>query len=349
MRPVFDSHFHYLHIHPLHESAALLEEECRLRDVTRLGILACPSEGTPQDPIQNAQGIGLKKLLFPKAYAFAGLMHNKELSDEEQAKDFVRQAALYYEAGFDGMKMLEGKPFNYRIIGRKLDEEVFDPFYSFCEEKGFPIVMHIADPKEFWDINKIDKYALEHGWFCDESVPAFDAIYDSLFHLLDKHKKLTLILAHFGFFSYEKSRAERFLQYENTYIDTTPAPSEVLAMCRELDFWGPFIKSHADRYIFGTDSYNHICSPIRPTIVRNFFESEPTDIHDYVGKPYCGIGADEELIQKVYGENAYRVLGAEPAPINEEAARKIVEEARPKVAPGSFEEEEINTLAELFK
>lgn len=174
MRPVFDSLFHYLRTHPLHESAALLEEECRLRDVTRLGILACPSEGTPQDPIQNAQEIGLKKLLFPKAYAFAGLMHNKEFSDEEQAKDFVRQAALYYEAGFDGMKMPEGKP-------------------------------------------------------------------------------------------------------------------------------------------------------------------------------YCGIGADEELIQKAYGENAYRVLGATPVPINEEATREIIAAARPKVAPGSFEEEEINTLTELFK
>ncbi len=350
MRPVFDAHFHYTYTFPLHQSAEYLYEEAKARSVREMGILSIPSEGTPQDPIQNVLGLGLKQLLLPKmnVFAFAGLLHNKSLTDEEQAEDFLRQAALYYEAGFDGMKMLEGKPYNYRLLQREIDDPVFDPFYSFCEEKHFPIVMHIADPMEFWDLEKIDTYAREHGWFCDESVPAFDAIYDSLFHLLDKHPQLPLVVAHWGFFSYKPERAEKFLSYPNTMIDTTPAPQEIVNMSQALDFWRPFIHRNADRFIFGTDSYNKVINPIRPTLVRNFFETAPTDIHDYVGKSYCGMGADEALIKKVYGENAHRLLGEAPRPIDFAAARRLIAAAQPKVARASFEEGELITLGELF-
>ncbi len=349
MRPVFDSHFHFTCEVPLFESVRILNEVCEECNVRELALLALPTHGLSMDPIQNAQALGHKKLLSPRAFALAGPEHDKTLSDEEQAADFVRQAKLYRAAGFDGLKMLEGKPSVYRITGREIDDPVFDPLYSYCEETAFPILMHVGDPEEFWDLTRIDKYALEHGWFCDESVPTFDALQNSIFHLLDKHPSLTLIIAHWGFFSYHRERAEKFLGYKNTYLDTTPAPQEILTMTKELDFWRPFILSHADRFLFGTDTYNCHTYPHRPNMMHNFFETGLDAKNDYVGKIYCGIDAPPEAIELIYGGNAHRILGATPAPIDEAIARQIIEAARPKIAPGSFEEQELNTLAEIFK
>lgn len=349
MRPVFDTHFHFTCEVPLHESVRILNETCEECNVRELALLSLPTHGLSMDPIQNVQALGHKKLLAPRAFALAGPMHNQALSEEEQAADFVRQAKLYKAAGFDGLKMLEGKPAAFRMIGRKIDDPVFDPLYSYCEETNFPIVMHVGDPEEFWDLTRIDKYALEHGWFCDESVPSFDDLQNSIFHLLDKHPNLTLVIAHWGFFSYHRERAEKFFTYKNTYIDVTPAPQEILTMTKELDFWRPFILAHADRYLFGTDSYNCRTYHHRPRMMHNFFETGLDAKNDYVGNIYCGIEAPDEVIEKIYGENAHRILGATPAPIDEALVRKMIEEARPKVAPGSFEEEELNTLTKLFK
>ena len=67
------------------------------------------------------------------------------------------------------MKMLEGYPSMRKAMKRKLSDSVYDPYYSFLEEKGIPVTMHIANPETFWDITKVDAWSLKAGRFCDET------------------------------------------------------------------------------------------------------------------------------------------------------------------------------------
>ncbi len=57
--------------------------------------------------------------------------------------------------GFDGVKMMEGKPNRRKLLARRLDDPIFDGYYRFAEENGVPLTLHLADPAYFWDLSLI--------------------------------------------------------------------------------------------------------------------------------------------------------------------------------------------------
>ncbi len=61
-------------------------------------------------PTQLVKGLFFKDYFKDKIFAFAGLIHHPKLDKEAQSQDFVKQLERYFATGFDGLKMLEGKP-----------------------------------------------------------------------------------------------------------------------------------------------------------------------------------------------------------------------------------------------
>ena len=93
---------------------------------------------------------------------------------KEAAKRELMKAVREINVGFDGVKILDGKPKMRKNLGRRLDDPIFDPLYAFLQEHDIPVTMHLGDPPEFWDINKISEYALKVGWYCDETYPTLE-------------------------------------------------------------------------------------------------------------------------------------------------------------------------------
>ncbi len=74
--------------------------------------------------------------------------------------------------GADGIKLIEGKPTMRKVLPiPDFDKEVWDPFWDYCEKSGFPILMHVNDPEEFWEKDKIPSWAKSQGWGYDETYP----------------------------------------------------------------------------------------------------------------------------------------------------------------------------------
>ena len=325
MKKVFDTHCHYLFKIPLGETAKILEEEFRITETSKACFLSIPQEYSFKgerslDLLQNVKGMFLKKYFSPNGYAYAGLVALDDYSDTEKAADeFLKQVTEYYAAGFDGIKMLEGYPSFIKYTGQNIDSPVYDKFYAFCEDKGFPITIHIANPDENWDINKASKYAIAQGRVYDESFPTKKEITDALFNVLDKFPKLRLAVAHFGFFSEHYADAEKYMSYKNTVIDITPGGEQLINMSREWDKWLPFWEKYQDRIIYGTDYYAfpkndewETCFNRRPKFLREFLETNTE--HDYLGTEFKGVKLDEKILNKIYMTNAIKLLGA-PRPI----------------------------------
>ena len=193
MKKVFDMHCHY-HLFDLtiKERAEIFKEEFEITQTCKACFLSIPQEYSFKgerslDLLQNVKGMFLKKYFSPNGYAYAGLVALDDYSDTEKAADeLLKQVTEYYAAGFDGIKMLEGYPSFIKYTGQNIDSPVYDKFYAFCEEKGFPITIHIANPDENWDINKASKEAIAQGRVYDESFPTKKEITDALFNVLDK-------------------------------------------------------------------------------------------------------------------------------------------------------------------
>ena len=325
MEKVFDLHVHYTFDIPLGETVEIFKDEFRATETEKFCFLSLPhhSDGKTVDfdEVQNVKGLFLKSVFAPNGYAFAGLEHPIEHTDKKSvAASFLAQAKRYLSAGCDGIKMLEGYPSLLKAWNLPLNDSVYDEFYRFAEEQRLPIVLHVANPKENWNIRTAAPSAIAAGRVYDESYPTKEAITEQVFSVMEKFPRLTLILAHFGFMSDSIETAERFLSYPNTAFDVTPGGEQLICMQQEWARWLPFWEKHQDRIFYGTDFYafpkdenREIAFQRRPRFLRRFFET--ADKHEYLDESFFGVSLAKPLRDKIYRENFTKLLG-EPKPID---------------------------------
>lgn len=339
MKKVFDAHVHHLFEMPIEEAIRIFKLEFPVTKTEKQAFMSLPNNVSPEkefylDQMQNMRMLFLKYSFSPNAYAFSGLEHPlnvAEMDDEYLSKEYLRQAEEYASVGYDGMKMLEGYPSMRKAMKRQLCDKVYDRYYSFLEENGIPIIMHVANPETFWNVEDIDEYSKKMGRGCDKSYPTKAQLHEEVDGIMKKHPKLRLALAHFGFMSYDIEQAKRWLdEYEHTMFDLTPGGEQLLKMGNEWDKWSKFFEEYQDRIIYGTDYYafpqdekweeNFLR---RPKFLREFFETDTE--HSYNGRPFRGIKLDENILQKIYWDNAMKWFG-EPKKIDFAYMQKKVEE-----------------------
>lgn len=325
MEKVFDIHIHYSFDIPLRETVAIFKEEFAATQTDKYCFLSLPhhakENAVTYDEMQNIKGLYLKHAFSPNAYAFAGLVHPADHSDVEGvAEDFLNQAKQYLSVGYDGIKMLEGYPSLLKAWKLPISSPVYDKFYAYMEENGYPIIMHVANPAENWDMKKASPDAIATGRVYDASYPTKQEIIDQVFAVMDKFPKLTLILAHFGFFSDDMASAERFLSYPNTKFDITPGGEQLINMQKAWKTWLPFWEKYQDKILYGTDFYAfpkdenwEIAYTRRPKFVRQFLETNAK--HSYLDEVFQGVLLDRGLRDKIYRDNFVKLLG-EPKTID---------------------------------
>ena len=325
---VFDMHVHYLFDIPLPERIQIFKEEFAATGTERYNFMSCCHHADYGEltfsEVHNLKGLFLKKVFAPNAYAYAHLEHPLDVverEDGELADLYLKQAKEYYAAGYDGMKMLEGYPSMRKAMKRRLDDPVYDPYYSYLEEMRIPVTMHVANPETFWDITKVDAWSLKAGRFCDETYPTKAQLHEEVDGILKKHPRLKFALAHFGFMSYDIEQAKRFLdEYEYTMFDLTPGGEQLLKMRENWEEWHEFFVKYQDRIFYGTDFYAfpkgenwEVSFWRRPRFVRQFFETDGE--HVYGQNAFRGVKIEKPILDKIYRENALALLG-EPRKID---------------------------------
>ncbi len=334
MESVFDLHIHYTFEIPLRETVDIFEQEFAHTDTKKGCFLSLPhhakGDGVLFDSMQNLKGLYLKRAFSPNAYAFAGLEHPESHHNENgAAESFLSQAKKYMAVGFDGIKMLEGYPSLIKNWGLPIDSDVYNSFYAFMEENGYPILMHAANPTENWDLATASADAVQAGRVYDSSYPTKAEILAQVFRVMERFPRLTLILAHFGFMSDDLPMAQKFMAYPNTWLDTTPGGEQCIRMQTEWGRWLPFWQKYQDRILYGTDFYAFPKDERweesfmrRPKFLRQFLETDTQ--HRYLDGEFFGVKLDKRLRDKIYRENFMRLLGL-PKAIDEGYIRRKAE------------------------
>ena len=145
-----DFHVHINNRIPIDDTVKYFNDLCKRFGYCGVGIMsiiAGSSHG--DDPGCNDRALKLKRLM-PGSFAFAALDHKR---------DFISQTREYMSSGFDGIKILEGKPSVYRYYGYGLDCERFDRFFEYAQKEQIPIMLHNCDPEQNWDISRADERA----------------------------------------------------------------------------------------------------------------------------------------------------------------------------------------------
>jgi predicted TIM-barrel fold metal-dependent hydrolase len=255
-------------------------------------------------------------------------------------------AAMLDEAkrmGARGLKITKGLGLGVLAPGSShllpVDDHGLDPLFERAGALGMPVAIHIGDPKAFWkpvspENERWDELRVHPEWsFAGPDIPPWQQLYDEFERLVARHPKTTFIGVHFGNDPEDPETVARMLdKYPNLYVDTAARIPE-LGRHRPDTLRTLFVK-YQDRILFGTDTgigpepedmmYGSTgAAPPTPEDEARFFHStwrffETTDRHFESPTPIqgrwsiSGIGLPEAVLQKIYFENAARVLRWRP-------------------------------------
>jgi predicted TIM-barrel fold metal-dependent hydrolase len=258
-----------------------------------------------------------------KVFVFGGLDFSGMFDRHASTPDieFETQLDRLIDTGYDGLKLLCGKPNHRQSMSAPLDSEVLRPMLNKLEATGFPVLWHISDPPEFWSEQTVPPWAKKRGWWYPPGTPSKAQIDAEFANVLSRYPKLRLIWPHFGFLAdHLETAAEMLDRYPNLMFDLAPGIEMYHHFTSQHERAKAFFVKYSNRIIFGSD-IGMSCGwhPDRARFVLRFLESDesfdPPD--DPCFQPddrpkVQGLGLSREEIEAITCFNFVRMVGRSP-------------------------------------
>jgi predicted TIM-barrel fold metal-dependent hydrolase len=304
---------HFVHPERMADMLALLDAvPCE-----RFNLVCLPN---PDGTTQNDAALYFKERHPDRVYLSGALAYAAAIADPVGGPLLLAEQVRGLKAqGFDGLKLIEGKPQVRKLLPHPLDGPFFAPLWAALEEEQFPVVLHLADPDEFWDAERCPDWARRSGWdYSDGSYPSKEELYAEMDHVLARHPRLKLVLAHFYFLSRELERAAAFLDtHPSICLDLAPHMDMYVDFSRDTAAARAFFLRYQERIIYGTDLDTRAVERgpegvalmrFIPRLIRAFLEQEGA--LDLPGPTrYRGLGLPHEALDRIYHANFERVFG----------------------------------------
>ena len=209
----------------------------------------------------------------------------------------------------------------------KIDDKRFDPMWETCGALNLPVAIHVSDPSAFF--LPIDRYNERFeelnnhpDWsFNGKDYPSNAELLDARNRVLARHPKTQFIVLHVGNFAENLGHVSDCMnRYPNMNVEIGARIGELGRQPRTAR---QFFDKYQDRILFGTDAVPHgretpqqIFGDELYRIYFRFLETND-EYFDYAPAPVppqgrwriYGLGLPEQILRKVYNENASRIIG----------------------------------------
>jgi predicted TIM-barrel fold metal-dependent hydrolase len=221
--------------------------------------------------------------------------------------------------GVAGLKVFKLLGLGYRDVDGtllKIDDPRWDEIWAVCGELGIPVLIHSGDPAPFFD--PIDRFnerweelSRNPAWsFYGGDFPKLEDLMAARNRVIARHPKTNFIAAHLGSSEHDLKTLGQWLDtHPNLYVDIA---SRINELGRQPYSARAFMIRYADRIIFGTDGP---WPEARLNAYWRFLETFDEAFHYSEKEPppqglwlIDGIGLPDEVLRKVYHENAARLI-----------------------------------------
>lgn len=225
------------------------------------------------------------------------------------------------ERGAVGLKVFKMLGLFYRNPNGSLiaiDDSRWDPIWAACGELGLPVLIHSADPIAFFQ--PIDRFnerweelSRNPDWsFAGEEYPSHGEILAARNRVIARHPQTKFIGAHVANYPENLAEVGRWLdKYPNLYVEIA---ARIAELGRQPYTARKFILKYADRIMFGTDgprAVGRLLPHWRMLETRDEYFTYAEDQYPPQGLwNIYGLGLPEDVLRKVYAENAARLLPA---------------------------------------
>jgi predicted TIM-barrel fold metal-dependent hydrolase len=237
------------------------------------------------------------------------------------ARRMARELAVAKEKGACGLKIFKQFGLEYKnpdgsLI--KIDDPRWDDIWRACGELGFPVLIHVADPAAFFQPidEKNERWEELHRhpeWsFYGPQFPKQDEVFAAFLRVVKRHPKTTFISAHVANNAENLAAVGQWLDdHPNLYVEIA---SRIGELGRQPVSARKFLVKYQDRVLFGTDG------PWPEQRLRQYWRFLETDdeYFPYSEKDFppqgfwniYGVQLPDDVLKKVYHENAIRLLPA---------------------------------------
>jgi predicted TIM-barrel fold metal-dependent hydrolase len=259
---------------------------------------------------------------------FAGLDYDAWASAADFGEVEAARLRDSVERGARGLKVwkllgLRTRDPDGRLVA--VDDERLDPLWSTAAELHVPVLIHVADPIAFFEPldptnerwEELHDHPDWHFWptrpLADADAPGFPPYDESIGafgRLVARHPATTFVAAHVASAAEDLATVGRLLDAcPNLYVDIAARLAE---LGRQPYTARSFFIDHADRILFGVDmAPDPALYRIHYRFLETFDESFDygTDPTPAQGRwQIHGIGLPDDVLRKVYRDNARRVL-----------------------------------------
>src|SRR6266542_4274222 len=241
------------------------------------------------------------------------------------------QIARAQELGARGLKLLKTLGLYLRERVRtgplvKIDDHRFDPMWEAAGAHRMPVAIHTSDPEAFFlptdrFNERYEELSAHPDWsFYGKDFPAFKEILNARDRVFARHPKTTFVALHVGHWAENlKGVGEMLDKFPNVHVEIGARIGE---LGRQPSTSAQFFDRYQDRILFGTDAIplgtetpQQVFGEDLYRIYYRFLETED-EYFDYAPSRVppqgrwriYGLGLSEQILRKVYYENAERVL-----------------------------------------
>ncbi len=256
---------------------------------------------------------------YPDRFILFTNVDFRDIDNPEWAGRISKQLEDDVKRGAKGLKIYKSLGmFNRDKNGKRIhiDDPRIDPVWAKCGELGIPVLIHAADPKQFWDpIDKNNERWLElklhPGRRHDTDSVKWETIIKEQHNIFRKHPKTKFINAHLGWYGSDLKKLGGLLdQFPNMYTEIGAVIAELGRQPRAAK---AFLTKYQDRVLFGKDSWV-------PDEYETYFRVlETEDEYFPYHKRYhafwrmYGIGLPDDVLKKIYYKNAMKLMpGIDP-------------------------------------
>ena len=280
-------------------------------DDLNMGLMVNLSGGSGKAVVDAINNI---KTNQPKRFIiFANLNFNN--LDDSWGERAAAQLERDYNQGARGLKIFKSFGFSVKDAeGNRVavDDPRVDPVWAKCAELGIPVLIHTADPKQFWepwDANNerwLELKLRPRRKRSDTDPAPWEQMIQEQHNVFKKHPNTIFIAAHMGWFANDLTHLGELLdEMPNMMVEIGAVIAE---LGRQPKFANKFFEKYQDRVLFGKDAYN-------PEEYYTYFRVLETEdeYFPYYKKYHAfwrmyGLGLPDEILKKLYYKNAIRII-----------------------------------------
>jgi predicted TIM-barrel fold metal-dependent hydrolase len=307
--PFIDVHNHQWNM-PTQDLGDLLKEMDKLNMQVMVNLSGRGRGSTEylDKSLQNVKENGRKRIIVFTNMDFAAV-------DDPEWKDrMLKQLEDDVKKGAHGLKIYKSLGmFTLDNKGRRIhiDDPRLDPIWDKCGQLGIPVLIHAADPRQFWQpIDKNNERWLElkthPGRRHDTDSVTWEKIIAEQHNMFRKHPKTKFINAHLGWYGSDLKKLSELLdKLPNMYTEIGAVIAELGRQPRAAK---AFLTKYQDRVLFGKDSWV-------PDEYETYFRVlETADEYFPYHKRYhafwrmYGLDLPDDVLKKIYFKNALKII-----------------------------------------